>query len=236
MGWEPVAVIEGGVVYYIRADHIGRPVFATNASGAKVWSVTYTPFGGVHTSSGLPIEARFPGQWYQAESGLHQNWMRDYDPTTGRYIEADPLGLVDGASVYRYVRGNPGRYVDPTGEQTYVCTRPLGQPPGDQGPIVAYHEYLCVGTGKNMICGSTSATGGAWNNGYSSPGTGYNENDYFDETSCRQDEDENSCLEQCIANELSKPERPWYAIGPHGTDCQEYSRSTLASCKKSCGL
>ncbi len=42
--------------------------------------------------------------------------MRDYDPTTGRYIQADPLGLVDGASVYGYALQNPGRYVDPTGE------------------------------------------------------------------------------------------------------------------------
>ena len=42
--------------------------------------------------------------------------MRDYDPTTGRYIEADPLGLVDGASVYGYALGNPGRFVDPRGE------------------------------------------------------------------------------------------------------------------------
>ena len=62
LDWEPIAVIEGGVVYYIRAYHIGRPVFATNASGAKVWSVSYTPFGGVHVSTGLPIQARFPGQ------------------------------------------------------------------------------------------------------------------------------------------------------------------------------
>ena len=50
---------------------------------------------------------------------MHQNWMRDYDPTTGRYIEADPLGLVDGASVYGYVRQNPGRWVDPRGERLY---------------------------------------------------------------------------------------------------------------------
>ena len=44
--------------------------------------------------------------------------MRDYDPTTGRYIQADPLGLVDGPSIYRYVGQNPGRYVDPRGEQS----------------------------------------------------------------------------------------------------------------------
>ena len=44
--------------------------------------------------------------------------MREYDPTLGRYIQADPLGLVDGASVYGYALQNPVRYVDPTGEQT----------------------------------------------------------------------------------------------------------------------
>jgi uncharacterized protein RhaS with RHS repeats len=42
--------------------------------------------------------------------------MRDYDPTTGRYLETDPLGLVDGASVYGYALQNPGRLVDPRGQ------------------------------------------------------------------------------------------------------------------------
>jgi RHS repeat-associated protein len=116
MGWDPVAVIEGGVIYLIRADHIGRPSFATTLAGTKVWSAVYLPFGGVHVTTGAPIDARFPGQWFQTEAGLYQNWMRDYDPTTGRYIEADPLGLVDGASVYGYAGGNPERYVDPRGE------------------------------------------------------------------------------------------------------------------------
>jgi RHS repeat-associated protein len=124
----PLAVLEGGAVYYIRADHIGRPVFATDGAGTKVWEVSYLPFGGVHVSSGLPVDARFPGQWYQAESGLHQNWMRDYDPTTGRYIEPDPLGLVDGPSVYGYVGGNPGRYIDPRGEQEVPMDLGLSRP------------------------------------------------------------------------------------------------------------
>jgi uncharacterized protein RhaS with RHS repeats len=50
--------------------------------------------------------------------------MRDYDPTTGRYLEPDPLGLVDGASVYGYARQNPGRYIDPRGEDTYLAIFP----------------------------------------------------------------------------------------------------------------
>jgi RHS repeat-associated protein len=115
------------VVYHVRTDHIGRPVFATDSSGLKVWEASYLPFGGVHVATSFPgtstdpLELRFPGQWFQAESGLHQNWMRDYDPTTGRYIQADPLGLVDGASVYGYALQSPMRYVDPKG----LCAGPL---------------------------------------------------------------------------------------------------------------
>jgi RHS repeat-associated protein len=99
MGWEPVAVIEGGVTSFVRTDHIGRPVFATNTAGTQVWTASYMPFGGVRTTTGTPINARFPGQWFQSESGLHQNWMRDYDPTTGRYLVADRLAILPSASV-----------------------------------------------------------------------------------------------------------------------------------------
>jgi RHS repeat-associated protein len=105
----------------VRSDHIGRPVFATNAAGTKVWTASYLPFGGVRTTTGTPPTARFPGQWFQSESGLHQNWMRDYDPTTGRYLQADPLGLVDGASVYGYANQSPMMYVDPNGENPVLA-------------------------------------------------------------------------------------------------------------------
>jgi RHS repeat-associated protein len=129
LGDKPVAVVEGGQVYLVRVDHIGRPVFATNASGAKVWTMSFDPFGTLTASTGNPIAARFPGQWFQAESGLHRNWMPDYDPTTGRYIQPDPLGLIDGASVYGYARQKPGRWIDPTGEQTVPRVRPIDLAP-----------------------------------------------------------------------------------------------------------
>ncbi|MEJ6401880.1 RHS repeat-associated core domain-containing protein [Yoonia sp. 2307UL14-13] len=110
-----VGVVENGALYYVRTDHIGRPVFATDDMGAKVWTASYLPFGGVEASSGPNPDLRFPGQWFQSENGLHQNWMRDYDPPTGRYMQADPLGLVDGPAIYGYALQNPGRYVDPRG-------------------------------------------------------------------------------------------------------------------------
>ena len=63
-GWEAIAVIEGGVISYIPTDHIGRPVFATNSTGAVVSTATYLPFGGVRTTTSVPIKTRFPSQWF----------------------------------------------------------------------------------------------------------------------------------------------------------------------------
>lgn len=97
--------------------------------------IPLTPFGGVHTSTGAPPSARFPGQWFQSESGLHQNWTRDYDPTTGRYLQADPLGLVDGASVYGSVGQSPIMPVDPGGEEVrWTAIRRAGSGPASLFP------------------------------------------------------------------------------------------------------
>ena len=78
--------------------------------------------------------------------------MRDYDPTTGRYIEADPLGLVDGASVYGYAGQNPGKNADPQGKQIVILrpgiklgpgVRPLFRPgPFDIPPLVIPRDSI----------------------------------------------------------------------------------------------
>jgi RHS repeat-associated protein len=150
LNWEPIAVIEGGVTSFIRTDHIGRPVFATNTAGVKVWTATYDPFGGVRTVTGTPISARFPGQWFQSESGLHQNWMRDYDPTTGRYLQADPLGLVDGASVYGYAMQSPMMYTDPRGELVWFAPFVIGG--------IGEGLFAGAGTGLAIALGLAVAT------------------------------------------------------------------------------
>ena len=56
-----VAVVEDGAVYHVRTDHIGRPIFATDAGGLVVWEATYLPFGGVHVSTGDTLDLRFLG-------------------------------------------------------------------------------------------------------------------------------------------------------------------------------
>lgn len=68
-------------------------------------------------ANGIKFEhhLRFPGQYYDQESGLHYNYFRDYDPKVGRYIQSDPIGLAGGLNTYGYVRNSPLNFVDPYG-------------------------------------------------------------------------------------------------------------------------
>jgi RHS repeat-associated protein len=67
---------------------------------------------------------RFPGQYYDAETRLHYNWNRYYNPETGRYIAADPIGLGGGMNLYVYVGADPVSSVDPWGLKVELCQRP----------------------------------------------------------------------------------------------------------------
>jgi len=83
---------------------------------AFVARYVWEPFGNSYSYTGTKgIDLRFPGQMFQAESGLHYNWFRQYDPTIGRYTQPDPLGLEAGIGRYAYVGNDPIQNIDPRG-------------------------------------------------------------------------------------------------------------------------
>jgi RHS repeat-associated protein len=97
--------------------HLGTPQKLTDADQAIVWDGEFEPFGEELAISGtaeLPL--RFPGQYADAETGYSYNYFRDYDPTLGRYLQSDPIGLAGGINTFTYVNDNPLSLSDPTGE------------------------------------------------------------------------------------------------------------------------
>jgi RHS repeat-associated protein len=109
-------------VYAIHTDHLGTPQVVTDDQARVVWQASTTPFGLATISYAAVLDGhrfemnlRLPGQVYDAETGLNQNYYRDYDPRLGRYTSADPLGLDGGANPYAYVDGNPLTKSDPLG-------------------------------------------------------------------------------------------------------------------------
>jgi len=98
----------------------------TDGNQALVWRADYEPFGQaavtVQTVVNNPL--RLPGQYYDAETGLHYNYFRDYDPMTGRYLQSDPIGLAGGFNTYAYVGGNPLTNEDPFGLDQRICFFP----------------------------------------------------------------------------------------------------------------
>ncbi|MFO3797832.1 MAG: RHS repeat-associated core domain-containing protein, partial [Anaerolineales bacterium] len=131
LGDRPIAVIDpdgsgGDNVYYVHSDHLNRPLAMTDENKDVVAEFTWLPFGQLFAYSGsVDLDLRFPGQIFQAESGLYYNWHRQYDPTIGRYTQPDPLGLVDGPSRYAYVRNDPLQSIDPFGLQSGLGENPF---------------------------------------------------------------------------------------------------------------
>ncbi|GLQ77264.1 hypothetical protein GCM10007881_07800 [Mesorhizobium huakuii] len=73
-----------------------------------VRQASYLPSGEVRSISGTAIlNQRFPGQWFQMETGLSYNWHWHYDPSTGRYLQSDPLGMPDGPSRWAVCEEQP---------------------------------------------------------------------------------------------------------------------------------
>jgi RHS repeat-associated protein len=122
----PVAQIDvsgtSETLTYLHTDHLATARLATNAAGAIVWSWEGEAFGATlpdedpdNDGQLTIINMRFPGQYFDGETGLHYNYFRYYDPGTGRYVSSDPIGLDGGVNTYVYVDSSPLSLIDPNG-------------------------------------------------------------------------------------------------------------------------
>jgi RHS repeat-associated protein len=166
------AATQDGQLYYIVPDHLNTPRLVADAAGTTVWRWDQQePFGATPPNdnpSGLgafDFPLRFPGQYFDRETGLAQNWFRDYDSTTARYIEADPLGMVPGpgsmlpsSKLAKGLRRMPAAQRIAGGlnhEYTYVANKPLVliDPFGLYGTeSCTYYEGRCQQVGGLYYC------------------------------------------------------------------------------------
>ncbi len=136
-GWKPGSTWSTGPLfmkigieyYFYHNDHLGTPQKMTGVNGGVVWKAKYEAFGEaeVDIKSTITNNLRFPGQYYDGETGLHYNFHRYYDPRAGSYLRLDPVGLlVDGTNsdrpknMYFYSENNPLKIIDPLGKRCWT--------------------------------------------------------------------------------------------------------------------
>ncbi|WP_234712406.1 RHS repeat domain-containing protein, partial [Xanthomonas citri] len=134
-------------LHYIEPDHLGSPrvvIDSTRDVAVWTWSLKGEAFGNTAPNqdpdgdgAALVLDMRFPGQRFDATSGLNQNGNREYEASTGRYSKSDPIGLRGGIGTYRYAFNNPLMWIDPDGLQATM----ISQGPGMTGPVGVYNPY-----------------------------------------------------------------------------------------------
>ncbi len=195
----PVGVVTGTGILYVYADHLNAPRVLTDTANMVVWRWNGDAFGVGAAGQdpdqdGLKVtyNPRFPGQYYDSESGLHYNYYRDYDPRTGRYVEADPIGLAGGVNLYQYAKSNPIRYTDPDGLNPYLIFLGVGLAANE----IANSDVPMIGGGlakagakaAGIACQGTKSagvveTGGLnlfkWGKGATAKSDGWKEGDFM---------------------------------------------------------
>jgi RHS repeat-associated protein len=126
---EPLAESRSGIPSYFERDGLGSVTSLTNSVGSIIRTFTYDSFGQLVGSSGTTTNFfRYTSRDFDTETSLYNYRARYYNPSLGRFISEDPLGIKPDVNAYRYVRNNVVNTTDPSG----LCP-PLPPPPA---PII----------------------------------------------------------------------------------------------------
>ena len=139
---------------YVETDHLATPRLITNASRQKRWTWESAPYGDTFPNENpqalgaYNYNLRFPGQYFDAETNHHYNHHRDYESTTGRYVQSDPIGLEGGVNTYGYAMAAPVMFKDVWGLVVLRCERPvdINWLPSGSGNYLPYHNWLKTDT------------------------------------------------------------------------------------------
>ncbi|HEV7859654.1 MAG TPA: DUF4123 domain-containing protein [Pyrinomonadaceae bacterium] len=114
--YTPMLLRVGDQIYQYHMDHLGTPRRLTDEQGATVWEADYAAYGAARLMINKVAQPlRLPGQYEDAETRLHYNRFRYYDPSLGRYLTRDPASYLSGLNLYLYCSNNPVNDADPLG-------------------------------------------------------------------------------------------------------------------------
>jgi RHS repeat-associated protein len=208
-------------VYYVHADHLGTPRAITRASdNALAWKWDNTePFGNNPPNQNpaalgtFTYNLRMPGQYFDQETGTFYNYFRDYEPSTGRYVQSDPIGLRGGMNTYAYAFGRPLNWSDFFGLDVNVC----------------FYADAAAGFGHiGLGPAGSSGTSGFYPGGANGMGQVIPDNQK--EKTCtvlKADPSQDECVEKCKQERTEKP-------GPYNVltrQCTGFVRDCLTQCK-----
>jgi len=117
----PIAILDAAdvttTISFIHADALNTPRAITTSDGSQVWQWLYSgnAFGERDPLGSYAFNLRFPGQYHDSETQLLYNVRRNFDASSGRYLQSDPRGLWAGITTYAYVTGSPLLYTDMLG-------------------------------------------------------------------------------------------------------------------------
>ncbi|MEU9640577.1 DUF6531 domain-containing protein [Streptomyces sp. NPDC048188] len=142
----------------IVTDLVGTPTELLSEQGTVVWRPRTTLWGltvGATRDGAVDCPLRFPGQYFDEESGWHYNFYRYYDPQTAQYATPDPLGLLPEDNPHSYVR-NPLSWLDVLGLApcAKVIALRLWKARNNQGGYSVYHGFDAQG--KKIYAGITN--------------------------------------------------------------------------------